>query len=233
MPQIRMMIAIHQPQFMPWLGYFDKMDRCDIFVLLDNVQFKKNEYQNRNKIKTSQGWEWFTIPVKYRYPQKINEVMIENSFNWRKKHLHALETNYGKSPYFERYIDRFNRFYQQEWQSLSQVNIASVRLLKELIGIDTKMIIASEMEGLSDEPNQRLIDICKRLGSDTYLAGSQGKEYMEIDSFNEAHIHIVFQEFKHPVYSQLFGKFEYFMSAIDLVFNSGNESLEIIRRENR
>ena len=228
-----MIIAIHQPQFMPWLGYFDKMDRCDIFVLLDNVQFKKNEYQNRNKIKTSQGWEWFTLPVKYRYPQRISEVLIENSFNWRKKHLHALETNYRKSPHFERYIDRFDRFYQQEWQSLSQVNIASVRLLRELMGIDTRMMIASEMEGLSDEPNQRLIDICKKLGSDTYLAGSQGKEYMDIDLFNQAGIHVVFQEFKHPVYPQLFGKFEYFMSAIDLMFNSGNDSLEIIRKENR
>jgi len=218
---------------MPWLGYFDKMDRCDIFVLLDNVQFKKNEYQNRNRIKTSQGWEWFTIPVKYRYPQRISEVLIENSFNWRKKHLHTLETNYRKSPHFERCIDRFNRFYQQEWQSLSQVNIASVKLLKELMGIDTRMMIASEMEGLSDEPNQRLIDICKRLGSNTYLAGRQGKEYMNIDLFSEAGIHVTFQEFKHPVYPQFFGKFEYFMSAIDLILNCGNDSLEIIRRENR
>ena len=228
-----MIIAVHQPQFMPWLGYFDKMDRCDIFVLLDNVQFKKNEYQNRNKIKTSQGWEWFTIPVKYRYPQRISEVLIENSFNWRKKHLHALETNYRKSPYFGKYIDSFNRFYQQEWQSLSQVNIASVRLLKQLMGIDTRMMMASEMEGLSDEPNQRLIDICRGLGSDTYLAGSHGKEYMNIDLFNQAGIHVKFQEFKHPIYPQLFGEFEYFMSAIDLILNCGNGSLEIMRRENR
>ena len=125
-----MIVAIHQPQFMPWLGYFDKMDSCDVFVLLDNVQYKKNEYQNRNRIKTSKGWQWLTVPVNYKFPQKINEVMIENSSDWRKKHLHALETNYGKSPYFERYIDRFNGFYQQEWHSLSPVNIASVKLLK-------------------------------------------------------------------------------------------------------
>lgn len=226
-----MLAAIHQPQFMPWLGYFDKMDRCDVFVLLDNVQYKKNEYQNRNRIKTSQGWQWLTVPVKYRFPQMINEVQIDNSVDWQKKHLHALETNYRKAHYFEKYINLFKEFYSKEWQTLSQVNIASIALLKDILGIKTRVVIASEMQGLRDEPNLRLIDICKRLGADTYLAGKDGRNYMNLDLFNDAGIKLEFQEFKHPAYPQLFGRFEYFMSAIDLTFNCGNESLEIIRKE--
>ena len=110
-----MIIAIHQPQFMPWLGYFDKMDSCDAFVLLDNVQYKKNEYQNRNRIKTSNGWQWLTVPACYKFPQKINEVLIDNSVNWQKKHICALQTNYGKSPFFEKYIKHFKGFYDKDW----------------------------------------------------------------------------------------------------------------------
>lgn len=228
-----MRAAIHQPQFMPWLGYFEKMDRCDVFVFLDNVQYKKNEFQNRNKIKTSQGWQWLTVPVKYKFPQMINEVQIDNAIDWRKKHLHALETNYRKTAYFGKYMPLFTDFYRKDWQTLSQINIASVMLLKNILGIDTKIMISSEMHGLRDEPNLRLIDICKKLNCDTYLAGKDGRNYMNLDLFKDAGIKVEFQEFKHPAYPQLFGEFEYFMSAVDLIFNCGNESLEIIRKENR
>ncbi len=217
---------------MPWLGYFDKMDSCDVFVLLDNVQYKKNEYQNRNRIKTSTGWQWITVPVNYRFPQKINEVFVHNGIDWRKKNLHAMEVNYGKAPCFERHIDVLRDFYLQEWQSLSQINIACVKLLKEILGIGARIMIASEMGPLSGEPNKRLIDICKKLGSGTYLAGRDGAEYMNCDMFRDAGINVVFQEFRHPVYPQLFGKFEFFMSVVDLLFNCGVESLGIIRKEN-
>lgn len=226
-----MIVAIHQPQFMPWLGYFDKMDSCDFFVLLDNVQYKKNEYQNRNRIKTSDGWQWLTVPACYKFPQKINEVLIDNSVNWQKKHLCALQTNYGKSPFFEKYIKHFKDFYDKQWNLLSKANIASVMLLKDMLGIKADIVIASEMEGLSDEPNQRLIDICRMLGADTYLAGKDGKTYMDFNRFSHAGIDVVFQEFTHPVYKQLFNEFEYYMSAVDLIFNCGKESLNMIRKE--
>jgi len=92
--------AIHQPQYLPWLGYIDKMDKADVFCFLDNVQYKKNEWQNRNRVKTVGGWQWVTVPVSYKFPEKINAVKINNSVNWRRKHLQALVTNYGKAPYF-------------------------------------------------------------------------------------------------------------------------------------
>jgi len=226
-----MIVAIHQPQFMPWLGYLDKMDRCDVFVFLDNVQYKKNEYQNRNRIKTAHGWQWLTVPTHYKFPQKINEVALDNTANWQTKHLHALLTNYGKSPFYKKYIEHFTELYQQDWRRLSEVNMASVILLKKLLGIQTKTVVASEMDGLSDDPSQRLVDICVRLGADTYLAGTDGIRYMDIDLFRDAGINMTFQEFRHPVYTQMFHEFEYFMSAIDLIFNCGEKSMDIIRKE--
>lgn len=214
---------------MPWLGYFDKMDKSDIFVFIDDVQYKRREYQNRNRIKTSQGRQWLTVPVADRYLQKINEVPINNTVDWRKKHLHALELNYKRAPYFEELMPRFREFYRQGWQTLSQLNIACVLLLKDMLKIRAEVRISSEMEGLSDDPNGRLIDICRKLGSVTYLAGRDGRNYMDLKMFEDAGINVLFQEFSHPVYPQLFDGFEYFMSVIDLLFNYGNNSLEIIR----
>ncbi len=226
-----MIAAIHQPQFIPWLGYFDKMDSSDVFVFLDNVQYKKNEYQNRNRLRTSGGWQWLTVPTRYKFPQKINEVQVNNSADWRKKHMQSLRTNYGGSLYYDNYIGHFTGVYQSEWELLSQLSIESVILLKELLGIKTEVAIASEMSGLSDEPNQRLIDICKKVGADTYLAGTDGIKYMDIDRFSDAGIQVTFQDFNHPVYSQVFDGFEYYMSAVDIIFNCGDKSMEIIRKE--
>jgi hypothetical protein len=216
---------------MPWLGYLDKMDRCDVFVFLDNVQYKKNEYQNRNRIKTAHGWQWLTVPTHYKFPQKINEVPVDNSANWRTKHHHALLTNYGKSPFYKKYIEYFIELYQQDWHLLSDFNMASVILLRDLLGIQTKTIIASEMDGVRDDPSQRLVDLCMRLGADTYLAGTDGIRYMDVDVFRDAGIKVTFQEFHHPVYTQMFHQFEPCMSAIDLIFNCGEQGMDIIRKE--
>lgn len=226
-----MIVAIHQPQFMPWLGYFDKMDKCDVFVFLDNIQYKKNEYQNRNRIKTSQGWQWLTVPTNYRFPQKISEVTIDSTTDWRKKHLHAIEFNYGKSPYFNKYIDVFRELYGLDRLLLSDINMACVRMLRDLLGVGTELLVSSETGISCGEPNLRLIELCRKLGADTYLAGRDGKNYMDLEMFRAAGITVRFQEFNHPVYPQLFGNFEYYMSAIDLLFNCGNNSIRILRGE--
>ena len=99
-----MIVTIHQPQYLPWVGYFDKIDRADVFVLLDNVQYKKNEWQNRNRIKTAQGWQWITVPVLHRHTEKITEVKINNTVDWPKKHLHALKYHYAKTPFSREFM---------------------------------------------------------------------------------------------------------------------------------
>ena len=112
----QLIVTIHQPQYLPWIGYFDKINQVDAFCFLDNVQFKKNEWQNRNRIKTAQGWQWLTVPVKHRFPQTIEEVEINDTVNWRRKHLQALATNYKKTPYFDEYIEFFEDVYSNEWE---------------------------------------------------------------------------------------------------------------------
>jgi len=224
-----MIVAVHQPQYLPWLGYFDKIDQADIFVILDNVQYKKNEYQNRNRIKTAQGWQWITVPVKYRFPEKIIEVAINNEVDWRRKHHTALLSNYNRSAYFKDYRSFFEDLYQRDWILLANLNTYIIEYIIKQIKIATKIVKASDLE-LSSDPTQRLIDICKGLGADTYLAGAGGREYMDVDSFEKSGIKVVFQEFQHPVYEQLYGKFESYMSVVDLLFNHGPKSMEIISK---
>jgi len=224
-----MVVAAHQPQYLPWLGYFQKIDRADIFVLLDNVQFKKNEWQNRNRIKTAQGWQWLTVPVLYKYPQLINEVMINNKVNWQHKQRQAILSNYRKAPHYERLGGFFEDIFSTSWQFVSQLNVAVVKRLTAILGMDTSLYVASELGEFPQDPDERLIGITKHFRADTYLAGAGGRGYMDLDKYTQSGTEVIFQDFKHPVYSQLFGEFEPFMSVIDLIFNHGDKSLAIIR----
>lgn len=222
--------AVHQPQYLPWLGYFDKIDRADIFVLLDIVQYKKNEWQNRNRIKTATGPQWLTVPVLYRYPQRISDVVINNRERWEHKHRHTLLTNYAKAPYWDYLLPFWQEIWAVPWDKLAPLNITVVRLLCELLGITTPIVVASELGPLPDDPDERLIAITKLLGAHTYLAGAGGHNYMNLNAYENAGIRVIFQEFHHPVYRQLFaGAFVPYMSVIDLLYNHGPESMDIIR----
>jgi len=224
-----MIVAVHQPQYLPWIGYFHKIDQADIFVLLDTVQFKKNEWQNRNKIKTAQGWQWLTVPVLYRYPQLIQEVPINNQVHWQRKHRQAILSNYKKAPHYD-FLEPFLReMFSVSWKTISQLNIEVVRRIAGILGINTPLYVASELGVFPKDPDERLIGIAKHFGAETYLAGAGGKEYMDLNKYHAAGVQVLFQEFRHPVYDQLFGEFEPFMSVIDLIFNHGHGSLEIIR----
>ncbi|MGH7275141.1 MAG: WbqC family protein [Nitrospiria bacterium] len=224
-----MRVAIHQPQYLPWLGYFDKVDQVDLFVMLDNVQFKKNEWQNRNRIKTAQGWQWMTVPVFHQYPEKIGDIRINNQVDWKRKHLHAVQTNYNRSPYFRDYYPFFEDLYKKEWPALSVLNCNIIEYLMGILGIKRKILLSSQMK-LRDGPTERLIDICRAVGADTYLTGKGGENYLDLDRFEEANINVELQSFEHPVYPQLYGPFEPALSVIDLLFNCGPQSLDILRQ---
>jgi len=221
-------VAIHQPQYLPWLGYFDKIYRCDVFCLLDTVQYKKNEFQNRNRIKTTDGWQWLTVPVTYRFPQRIEEVGVNQTVDWQRKHLQALKTNYSKAPFFEIYFGRFEELYQHSYEFLVQVNVACIKSLMKLLGLERKLVLASSLPVETEDPTLRLVEICKKLGGDFYLSGRDGANYMDIDMFAGHQIDILFQDFQHPQYPQCFGPFEPNMSVVDLLFNCGQASLAIM-----
>jgi hypothetical protein len=227
-----LIVAVHQPQYLPWIGYFDKMRRADVFCYLNDVQYKKNEWQNRNRIKTAQDWQWLTVPVRYRFPEKINEVRINNTIPWSKKHLQALKTNYNRAPYFKAYISIFEDIFSREWEFVSELNIHLIERLKDSLQMQKKATTVSSELTLREEPTDRLIDICKALGADTYLAGQGGADYMDAKRFAENGLKVIVQDFAHPVYPQLFGDFQSHLSIVDLLFNCGPESMNIIREAN-
>ena len=226
-----MIVSVHQPQYLPWLGYFDKMDRADVFVLLDTVQFKKNEWQNRNRIKTASGPQWLTAPVTYRFPQRIREVEINNRERWQHRQRQAILTNYRQASCWDFAAPLIEELLTPAWESLSLLNIASVAGLAKLLGISTPLFVASELPGFPEDPDRRLIAIVKHFGADTYLAGGGGRDYMDLDLYRQSGINVAFQEYRHPVYEQRFGPFVPFLSVLDLLFNHGPASLTILRGE--
>ncbi|MBN2038027.1 MAG: WbqC family protein [Chitinispirillaceae bacterium] len=226
-----MIVAIHQPQYMPWSGYFHKMAGADLFVVLDDVQFKKNEWQHRNRIRTSQGWQWLSVPNHYAFPQTIREVRLNKEIPWQEKHWRSLVAAYGKAPRFGRYKGDFEEFYAKTWDGMAEVNIDSIVLLNRLLGINVTMERSSayHFEGTS---TQRLVNICRHFKADMYLSGSGGRDYLEQDLFKNAGIRVAFQEFTPPRYTQHWsrsdGEFVPGLSVIDLLFNCGDESLSIL-----
>ena len=225
-----MIVSIHQPQYLPWLGYFDKIARSDIFIFLDNVQFKKNEWQNRNRIKTDQKWQWLSVPVIHRFGQKINEVEINNTVQWGKKHLHALATNYAKAPFIKEHFDFLAKTYAHPWKRLVDINLHLIYYLIKALNISNKEFhLASEYQA-REGPTERLVDLCRQVGAGVYLSGQDGAKYLDLDEFKKGGIQVIFQKYEHPLYPQLFGDFEPCMSVVDLLFNCGPESLSILRK---
>lgn len=228
-----MIVAIHQPQYLPWLGFFDKMDQVDCFVLLDNVQYKRREWQNRNRIKTPQGVQWLTVPVSGEYTAHIAEIAVEQAENWRHKHLESLRHAYHRAPCWAGAAGSLEGLYAAPWEKLSQVNGASIEWLRGRLGVTTPMRWASEMQGLGEDPTGRLVDICRALDAHTYLSGVDGAKYMDLGQFAAAGIGVIFQHYEHPVYAQLHGPFASHLSALDLVLNCGSQSGEILRSGRR
>jgi len=226
-----MIVAIHQPNFLPWIGYFYKMYKSDIFVFLDNVQFSKNSYQNRVKIKTSQGAQWLTLPVFHKFGQLTKDVRINNNEKWKEKHLKTIELNYKKAPYFNQIYDLLVKVYtNNKWELMTDFNIELITAICNFLDIKTKTIRASSLN-TSGSATELLIDIVKKVGGDIYLSGKGGMKYQDENRFKEESITLIYTNFKHPVYPQLWGEFIEGLSIIDLLFNCGEESIYIISRE--
>jgi hypothetical protein len=213
-------VTIHQPQFLPWLGYLDKIARADLFVVLDQVQFKKQEWQNRNRIRTSHEWQWLTVPVLQRFGQRIDEVRVNRQVDWRRQHLRALTMHYAKAPYREYSLAGLRPLYEADWERLVDLNLAVIRWLLEIFQITTPIRLASELS-LRDHPTDRLIDICRELGAASYLAGPGAEHYLDRPRFEASGLRLELQHFRHPVYVQCYDPFIACMSALDLLMMEG------------
>ncbi len=220
-----MKCAIHQPQFLPWLGYLAKLTQADVFVFLDDVQFKKNEFQNRNKIRVGDEARWVTVPVSFNFGDALNEVHIAQSPPWQVKLHQTIEQNYTRASRYQEFADGLWPILDTSWPNLSELNIATVEWLMTCFDIDTETRKSSDIDGVSSSSTQRLVDICRSIGADTYLSGVGGRDYLDVALFEEAGIQLEFQEFLHPSYSQCYtpnsSEFVSHLSAIDGLFCCG------------
>ena len=228
-----MILTAHQPAYLPWLGLLHKMAISDTYVYLDNVQFEKNSFTNRNKIKSVNGPIWLTVPVslKNHIKKTIKEIKIASNLDWRKKHWKSLYLNYKKTPFFNRYSDFFENIYKKQWYYLTDLNEYMLKWFLKEIGIKAKYYKASEIN-FKRYKSDLVLDICKKLKADLYVSGAMGKDYIKEKNFSRESIKIYYQNYKHPQYSQLHGDFLPYMSIIDLLFNYGDKTLEILMGEN-
>ena len=230
-----MIVAIHQLHYLPWLRYVHKIASCDVFVVLDDIQFNKNGWQNRNKIKGPQGSQFITVPVRHKLGQRLDEVKIDNSAPWRRKHWQSLGTCYGKAPFFASCSKEIEKAYQKEWESLNELNMALLTILLNEMGVATKILRSSEM-GIKTEATQRLVDICKSLDASAYLTGEfAAQEYLEPELFRQAGLELLFQKYECPPYRQQFEAAGFIpdMSVVDLLFNHGKDGLAILLGEKK
>lgn len=227
-----MILSVHQPQYLPWLGYFHKLARSDLFLFLDDVQYKKREFQNRNKIKTPNGPLWLTIPVitKGLYTQHIKDVRINREEDWEQDHWKSIEFNYRKAAYFNEHRDFFYGLYQKKWDSLQDISVTIIDHVLSYLGIATPRKFSSEYNAATFS-TERIIELCKKTGADTYLSGAGGRAYMDETLFEKCGITVMYQDFKHPEYPQLYGGFEPYMSIVDMLFNAGPQCREIFLKD--
>ena len=202
------------------------MASADVFLLLDTVQYIKLEYDNRCKIKTADGEQWLTVPVT---TPKINtparDVKISKNADWKKLHKKTIKYNYSKTPYFEKFESLLNNIYNENLELLTELNILLIHNIKKWLGIDTPLILASELPEKKLKGTELLLSYCEELNADSYLSGSGGKKYLKEELFKDKNMRLEYQNYVPITYPQQFGKFIRNLSVIDLIFNCGNESL--------
>ena len=224
--------VILQPSYIPWRGYFDQINRADVFVFYDDVQYDKHGWRNRNQIKTAQGRQWLTIPVHshkvIENSFSIRQVEIDWSRPWNITHWKALTFAYGRAPYFHAYTSLLESFYQRHDNFLADFTIDLTVALAKEIGIHhTRFVRSSEMI-LNGRKTDRLVQILTRLGADNYISGPSARDYLEEDKLASVGITLEFMDYNYPEYPQLYPPFDPFVSILDLLFMTGPDASKYI-----
>jgi hypothetical protein len=232
-------LIAHQAEFMPWLGFISKAAMGDIYLILDDTQFKKEYFENRNKIRFSnkEGWIWLNIPVKNK-DKLLNMLNVEAvDSSWKKKHLNTIRVSYGRAPYFHVIFPELEELYfNMNSNKLVEINIQIIRYAFNKFNINTPVYRVSELKkhgkNIDGTGTDLVISLVKAVNANTLVAGKSGKNYLKSDKFKNNNIDLVFQDFKHPVYKQKHGGFLPYMSFIDLLFNYGDEAVNILPKSN-
>jgi hypothetical protein len=210
-------LVVLQPGYLPWLGFFDQMQRADVFVYYDDVQFDKHGWRNRNRVKASDGTaRWLTVPVLHsgRNQPTILEVEIDNRTPWARKHVGTLRQFYRRAPFLDRYLPTLEEVLER-------------RLLCGWLGLERRTLRASEL-GIPGKQSERLLALCQHLGARRYLSGASAREYLDTDLFTRHGVEVEWQDYVHPVYPQQHGEFMPYLSILDLLFNCGEDSPAIL-----
>ena len=224
-------VAIMQPTYLPWCGYFGLMHAVDVFVLLDSVQFARRSWQQRNQIKGANGAQWLSVPVlsKGKRDQLISDVEIDKTDNFASAHRKTIEMSYGKTAFFKAYADELLPLLDNPSPRLADLTMSLILWLKSQLGITTQVLRSSELTG-SGAKGELLASLCQGLGASTYISPPGSKDYLdETDAFEKIGVPVKYYEFKHPQYPQPFGDFIPYMSTIDMLFNCGDRSLSLIQ----
>ncbi|MDA7437907.1 WbqC family protein [Candidatus Pseudothioglobus singularis] len=220
-----MIVTIHQPEHLPWTGFFHKMMSADFYVYLDHVQYRKNYFQNRNKIVNKNGNEvWATIPI---WSGSINEQIMEKQIikGYSTKYISLIESSYKYSKYFDNYFDKLKSILMIEYKYLIDLNLDIINFFRDELDISSPTIRSSEMN-IKSSKSELILDICKKIGADSYLAGPSGLDYLDINSFKKNNIEILIHNYSAPVYKS--NHFYPNLSTLDLLFNHGENSRKII-----
>lgn len=228
-----MILSAHQPVYLPWLGLFHKIALADKFIFFDQVQYVPKDWISRNQIRTYDASLMLTVPVlkKGHRQKKIAEIEINNALSWGRKHWRSIEISYRKAPFFKLYSDFFEDVYNKEWRLLADLNYYMLKWYLMTLGINIEIDRAGNYD-FTGNKSELVLDMCLNLEADIYIFGELGKDYANSDAFLKKEIIPYFQSYKHPTYRQIHGDFLPYMSIIDLLFNEGPNSLEIIMSEN-
>lgn len=228
-----MILTAHQPTYMPWLGLFHKIALADMFISYNQVQYQVYDWNNRNHILTRYGPKWLTVPVfhKGHFDTTINTIKIDMKNPWRRKHWTAIQHAYSKTPYFKKYSDFFADIYSRDWTYLVDLNEYLLIGLLDILRIKVPVYSAGNWV-FKGTKSDRVLDMCQQVGATHFVFGKHGKDYANFESFNKANITIYFQDYMHPTYVQHFEGFSPYMSIIDLLFNCGDDSLDVLMESN-
>ena len=220
-------VSIRQPGYLPFMGFFKKIQSCDIFVELDDVAYTRSDFDNRNRIRTHDGSMFLTVPILNKFNQKLNEVKITNNENWNYKHVKTIQNNYQKTPYFEKYYEHIEKIIMNPWEKLLDLNLSLIEYIYNELKLETKIIKSSDLK-IDSTGSKKLLEICKKLNATTYMSGELGKNYLDEKIFHDAGIKIIYEKFQHPIYRQQYEGFVPNLSIHDLLFNEGKNSIDIL-----
>ena len=224
----RKSIAIMQPVFLPWLGYFEQIGVTDTFMFLDDVQYTKQDWRNRNRIRTKTGWMWLTVPVrKAGHDQPISETQIDGAF-WKRKHVKSLQQNYARAPYYADIMALIEPHIRARQTTLVGLTESLIESMASYLSIGGVFLRASDVPKSTQDRNERLIELCQHAGADCFFTGPAANDYLDHELFARHGISVVFQDYIHPVYPQAFDSFESHMSVLDLLMNHGPASTEFL-----